>query len=122
MTAASFTRPGGGGALHDISWTVRDGETWAVVGPTGSGKTTLVEAATGLHRVTAGRVDWPILDLAQEKGKPADWPGDAIRRVTFREESRLFSYRGHYYQQRFEFRRRFWTCRRCGRSFRRAQA
>ncbi|HEY2787244.1 MAG TPA: ATP-binding cassette domain-containing protein [Fimbriiglobus sp.] len=103
MSAATFVRPGGEAALHDITWTFRDGETWAIVGPTGAGKTALVDAAAGLLRLTAGRIEWPILDAARAKGKRADWPGDAIRRVTFREDSRLFSYRGYYYQQRFEF-------------------
>src|SRR5262249_19201762 len=103
MTGASFARPGGEIALHDVTWTVRDGQTWAVVGPTGAGKTTLVNAAAGQVRVSGGHVAWPILDRARAAGKKAEWPGDVVRRVTFREDSRLFSYRGHYYQQRFEF-------------------
>src|SRR5262245_39530441 len=103
MLNATFARPGGEPALRDVTWTVRDGETWAVVGSTGSGKTTLVNAAAGQVRVSAGHVAWPILDRARAAGKKAEWPGDVIRRLTFREDSRLFSYRGHYYQQRFEF-------------------
>jgi molybdate transport system ATP-binding protein len=103
MTAASFARPGGAVAVRDVTWTVRDGEAWAVTGPTGSGKTTLVNAVAGQLRVAAGRVEWPIIDRARAAGKKAEWPSDVIRRVSFREDSRLFSYRGHYYQQRFEF-------------------
>lgn len=103
MTDATFVRPGGVVSLRGVNWAVRGGEVWAVTGPTGSGKTTLVEAVLGLHRVASGRVEWPILDRVREAGRPAEWPGDVIRRVSFREDSRLFSYRGHYYQQRFEF-------------------
>ncbi len=32
-----------------------------------------------------------------------DWPSQVIERVSFKEESRLFSYSRHYYQQRFNF-------------------
>jgi ATP-binding cassette, subfamily B, multidrug efflux pump len=50
--------PGSGRApvLHDLSFTVRDGETVAVVGPTGSGKTTLVSLILRLYEPQGGRV------------------------------------------------------------------
>ncbi|KAI9246516.1 P-loop containing nucleoside triphosphate hydrolase protein [Sporodiniella umbellata] len=35
--------------LQDISWTVREGERWALMGPNGSGKTTLLSFLTGDH-------------------------------------------------------------------------
>ncbi|KAI9313436.1 P-loop containing nucleoside triphosphate hydrolase protein [Dichotomocladium elegans] len=35
--------------LNDISWTVRQGECWALLGPNGSGKTTLLSFLTGDH-------------------------------------------------------------------------
>ena len=50
MTLPVFQRAGatvirgGETILRDFNWTVREGEAWAVVGPTGSGKTTLAEA------------------------------------------------------------------------------
>ena len=40
---ATVIRPGGEVALRGLSWTAREGETWAVVGPVGAGKTTLAE-------------------------------------------------------------------------------
>ncbi len=48
--------------LHDrpilprTSWTIREGEHWAVVGPNGAGKTTLVRALTGEIPVVAGSI------------------------------------------------------------------
>ncbi len=33
--------------LHDIDWTMRSGENWALIGPNGAGKTTLLRLITG---------------------------------------------------------------------------
>ncbi len=35
--------------LKDLNWTVRTGESWAVIGPNGSGKTTLLSLIAGDH-------------------------------------------------------------------------
>jgi molybdate transport system ATP-binding protein len=99
---ATVTR-GGRTVLSGLNWTLREGETWAVVGPTGSGKTTLAEVLLGKHSPGNGVVRWPLLDRLRANGRAVDYPSQAIAHVTFREESRLFSYAGHYYQQRFEF-------------------
>lgn len=58
-------------ALHDISirseegisfphttWTIGSGECWAIVGPTGSGKTTLARAVTRQVSLTGGRITY----------------------------------------------------------------
>jgi molybdate transport system ATP-binding protein len=94
---------GGQIVLSRLNWTLREGEAWAVVGPTGSGKTTLAEVILGRHHLATGSVRRPLLDRLREQGRRADYPSQAIAHVTFREESRLFSYVGHYYQQRYEF-------------------
>ena len=84
--------------LRDFSWSLREGERWAVTGPVGSGKTTFAETILGKHFARSGSIEWPML-----KNRPGAYPSAVIRHVAFQENSRLFSYVGHYYQQRFEF-------------------
>ena len=103
LDAATFVRSAGEPALRDLTWSMRAGETWAVVGPVGSGKTALAEALLGQHRLVAGQISWPLLDALRAAGRPVGWPSDVVRHVSFKEESRLFSYSRHYYQQRFNF-------------------
>jgi molybdate transport system ATP-binding protein len=43
--------------LHDLTWTLRDGESWAVLGPNGAGKTSFLELVAGdLRPMPGGRV------------------------------------------------------------------
>ena len=83
-----MVRPGGEVVLRDLTWGVRAGEVTAIVGPTASGKTTLLETLLGRHRLSAGTITLPA---------------GTIGYVSFKEDSRQFRYAGHYYQQRFEF-------------------
>ena len=48
---------GGTTVLHDLSWCVRDGERWVLLGPNGSGKTTIVDLAAGYLFPSTGTVD-----------------------------------------------------------------
>jgi molybdate/tungstate transport system ATP-binding protein len=43
-------------ALHDVSLTINRGDYYFIVGPSGAGKTVLLEAIAGLHRPRQGRV------------------------------------------------------------------
>jgi iron complex transport system ATP-binding protein len=43
--------------LRDVSWTVREGQSWVIVGPNGAGKTTLLQVAAGLLLPTEGVVE-----------------------------------------------------------------
>ncbi|MFI6514382.1 ABC transporter ATP-binding protein [Spirillospora sp. NPDC050679] len=48
---------GGSDLLRDVTWTVNEGDRWAVIGPNGAGKTTLLQVAAALLHPTAGRVE-----------------------------------------------------------------
>jgi iron complex transport system ATP-binding protein len=54
--------------LNDLSWTVRKGEHWVVLGANGSGKTSLLSALTGYLSPTSGRISV----LGQTFGE-SDW-------------------------------------------------
>ena len=43
--------------LDDLSWTVREGERWVVLGRNGAGKTTLLQVASGRMHPTSGTAD-----------------------------------------------------------------
>ena len=51
--------------IHDISFVARPGQTVAIVGPTGSGKTTLVNLIPRFYEPTAGRVLLDGVDLRE---------------------------------------------------------
>src|SRR5438067_4022935 len=44
-------------ALDGVTWSVTAGERWIVLGPNGSGKTSLVRLASGYHHPTTGAVE-----------------------------------------------------------------
>nr|WP_281497556.1 ABC transporter ATP-binding protein [Ornithinimicrobium sp. F0845] len=58
--------------LQDVSFTARPGETTAIIGSTGSGKTTLVNLIPRLYDVTGGAVLMGGVDL-REAGLAAVW-------------------------------------------------
>lgn len=43
--------------LHDVHWTVRPGEHWALLGANGAGKTTLMNVAGAVHHPSAGTAE-----------------------------------------------------------------
>jgi ATP-binding cassette subfamily B protein len=66
LDAATFTYPGADRpVLQDISMTARPGTTTAVVGSTGSGKSTLVSLICRLYDVTAGAVLVDDIDVRE---------------------------------------------------------
>jgi molybdate transport system ATP-binding protein len=103
LTDATVVRPTGETVFDRLSWTMREGQTWAIVGPVGSGKTSLIDVLIGRLRLVAGTIEWPLADRLRAAGRPIAWPSELIGRIGFKEESRLFSYGRHYYQQRFNF-------------------
>jgi ABC-type branched-subunit amino acid transport system ATPase component len=54
---------GGLRAVHDLAFQVAEGEIVGLIGPNGSGKTTVFNLVTGLYRATAGRI---VLDLGRD--------------------------------------------------------
>jgi molybdate transport system ATP-binding protein len=98
---ANIWRTDGEAVFRDLNWTICEGETWAIVGPVGSGKTTLIDALAG--RLRSEGITWPFVERLERAGRRIEWPSQVIERVSFKEESRLFSYARHYYQQRFNF-------------------
>ena len=56
-------------ALANVSFTVRAGEFIALIGPTGSGKSTLVQIMAGLVKPTSGRVIFEGEDIWLEPGR-----------------------------------------------------
>lgn len=54
--------------LHDLDWRVRHGEHWAILGPNGCGKTSLLKALTGFLPPSAGE----FAVLGQHYGA-SDW-------------------------------------------------
>ena len=43
-------------ALHDVSFSIEEGDFVGIIGPTGCGKSTLITHFNGLNRPTAGRI------------------------------------------------------------------
>ena len=72
--------------LIGINFALRQGECWAVIGPTGSGKTTFLQALAG---------QFPAPPGSCFRRSPAEF-------VSFKEESSQFSYSGYFYQQRYQ--------------------
>ena len=56
LDQVSFAYAQGENVLKEVSFTVRAGETVALVGPTGSGKTTIINLLIRFHMPTTGRV------------------------------------------------------------------
>ena len=77
-----------------VSWTIRDGETWAVVGPNGAGKSTLANLIAGKSAIGSGHIDYAFL-AADEKA----WK--AIQLLSFDSVYGLADFRQTYYQQRW---------------------
>ena len=87
ITLNQFTaRRGGQPVLTDLSFTLQAGECWAVVGPTGSGKTTFLQTLAGQIHALPNASNYRV----------------STEFVSFKEESSRFSYSNYFYQQRYQ--------------------
>ena len=43
-------------SLKEIDLDIREGEYFVILGPTGAGKTVLIECLAGLHRLSSGEI------------------------------------------------------------------
>ncbi|MCU0629804.1 MAG: ABC transporter ATP-binding protein/permease [Methanoregulaceae archaeon] len=82
----SYEGPGGKEAIKHISFTAEPGQTIAFLGPTGSGKSTLVNLIPRFYDVTSGRITIDGTDVR-------DIPQDELRSMVYiaLQESVLFS-------------------------------
>ena len=68
-----------------FSLTIADGECFAVIGPSGAGKTTLISLIAGFDRALSGRVtigDRDVTDVAPAAPRPVARSPRATRRRT----------------------------------------
>jgi molybdate transport system ATP-binding protein len=79
-------RRGGNPVLTNLTFQLNAGECWTVVGPTGSGKTTFLQALSGQFAISPDKLTRRA----------------AVQFVSFKEESSQFSYSGYFYQQRYQ--------------------
>lgn len=79
-------RRSGKPVLNDLTFQLNSGECWCITGPTGSGKTTFLQALAGQFPAPPGTLSRRV---------PTEF-------VAFREESSRFSYSGYFYQQRYQ--------------------
>ncbi|WP_428483664.1 ABC transporter ATP-binding protein [Rhodopila sp.] len=61
-------------AVDGISFAIRQGETFALVGESGCGKSTIARLVVGLHRPTSGRIVFGGQDFARLNGRKATAP------------------------------------------------
>src|SRR3982750_1687453 len=73
----AFSYPGGRPVLHDATFRLERGKTYAFVGPTGGGKTTTASLMARLYDPTSGRV------LLDGRDIRAHEPEERARRIGF---------------------------------------
>jgi ABC-2 type transport system ATP-binding protein len=84
-------------AVHDISFTVEEGEIFGILGPNGAGKTTTVESIAGLLRPDGGHISVMGLDPRRDRAELRRLVGVQLQdsrqpeKMTVRESLELYS-------------------------------
>jgi len=89
-----FINPG----FKNINWQVKQGETWVITGPVGSGKTTLAEAIMGKYRLQNGRI---TIYNPLNSDTESILPTKKISFISFQPHSQNLNYGKFYLQQRY---------------------
>lgn len=79
MDSVTVLRPDGsdGEVLDGVTWTVRDGDYWAIGGRQGAGKTELLSVAAGLSRPASGSVNLFGRDIVELEAE--EWIHERLR-------------------------------------------
>jgi ABC-type multidrug transport system ATPase subunit len=72
-------------AVRPLDLTIAEGESFALLGPNGGGKTSIIRALVGLHAPTAGRISVGGFDVAREPVKVKERLSYVPQRVTMPE-------------------------------------
>jgi ABC-type multidrug transport system ATPase subunit len=73
-------------ALDDVSFTVAPGETFALLGPNGSGKTTTLKCMVGLTLPTAGKISVDGFDVSRNSREAKKLMSFLPQRVSFSDQ------------------------------------
>ena len=96
-------RKGSSTLFKDFTWKIYNNQQWAIVGPTGSGKTSLAEAIIGKNFIEKGRVHYYFLNKHKLPNGFITL-SDYISYLSFKEDVHIINYDNLYYQQRYNTR------------------
>ncbi|BFZ60090.1 hypothetical protein YB2330_001112 [Saitoella coloradoensis] len=115
LTNASIYRLGQTEAplFQDLTWHLGTNETWAIIGPVGSGRSTLFTALQGKLRVLpAASLKYDFIRRLEAKGDGRDlWPSQLIKVVSFETTASTAAYmqeRYHSYRDEDDLTLRQW--------------
>ncbi|GGG82316.1 ATP-binding cassette domain-containing protein [Paenibacillus radicis (ex Gao et al. 2016)] len=83
-------------AVEEVSFRVKEGELFGIIGTNGAGKTTLLEMLMGLRKPDNGRIDVLGIDAIMEAEKLKDYIGiylqstSLVDKLTLREALEMF--------------------------------
>jgi molybdate transport system ATP-binding protein len=83
-----------GDTTAPIHWTIRSDQHWAVVGPNGSGKASLVKAIAGQAPIARGQIAYHFLNNGAS-------PRDTISHLSFESQSAALPFEFPFYQARW---------------------